>query len=453
MEQQKEKEFVAVKGTEGLFSDFDSVAKKVFYVSVIGLGYVGLPLAILCEEKGYKVSGVDNDAAKAEKLKKRIAPYLNKAESELFKKSGISIYTEDFAIADSDVIIVCVPTPVYEDHSPNLEPLISAAEMIGKNLRRGQLVVIESTVNPGVCDEVVLPILESRSGLKAGADFFFAHCPERINPGDEKFSVRTIPRVIGANDEESLARAKSFYESILDAKVFPMRSLKEAEAVKIVENSFRDINIAFVNELAMSFDRLGIDLMNVIAGASTKPFSFMAHFPGCGVGGHCIPVDPYYLISYAKKNGFTHKFLSLAREINNSMPIYTVDALVDLLRPKNGDLSGVPIALLGLSYKRDVPDIRESPAMVILAELAKRGASVRTFDPFITDRSTAKSLDEALTGAMAVIVATDHSVFRSALTPELFRRKKIAAVVDGRNFLPKEEFVAAGIRFRGIGRR
>ncbi len=440
------------KSVDFFFSQLFSPKEKSRSVSVVGLGYVGLPLALRCEERGYQVSGVDIDSAKVDRLKKRIAPYLNETETEFFKKSTMSIHTDDAVLRTSRVVIVCVPTPVYEDHAPNLEPLVAAAEMVGRNLRHRQVIIIESTVNPGVCDDVVLPLLESMSGLKAGRDFFFAHCPERINPGDSRYSVRTIPRVVGANDPESLARAKAFYASILDAEIFPMQSLKEAEAVKIVENSFRDINIAFVNELAMSFDRLGIDISHVIAGASSKPFSFMPHFPGCGVGGHCIPVDPYYLISYAKQNGFTHRFLSLAREINNYMPIYTVNTLARLIDEDGGSLEGVPVALLGLSYKRDVPDIRESPALTILEELKKRGALPRAFDPLIPDHSTVKSLDEALAGARGVIVATDHSVFRSALTPSRLQKEGVEAIVDGRNFLDKEAFLAAGIAFKGIGR-
>ncbi len=424
-------------------------------VTVIGLGYVGLPLALMAETEGYRVFGIDTDIEKVEALKRKSAPHLSEQEKKLFQKSKFHIRTDGSPLADSDIVLVCVPTPVYADHAPNLEPLIGATELVAANLSEGQLVIIESTVNPGVCEEVLIPILERVSGLAAGKDFFFAHCPERINPGDDRWTLATINRVIGANDATSLARASIFYESILDADVYPMQSLKEAEAVKIVENSFRDINIAFVNELAMSFDKLGIDVTNVIKGASTKPFSFMAHFPGCGVGGHCIPVDPYYLISYAAENGFTHRFLSAAREINNGMPHYTVNLmagiLADAYTESKASLDGKQIALLGLSYKRDVPDLRESPALEIKEELERQGATVRVFDPFLPTQSTAKTLEEAITGADGIILATDHSAF-TALTPALCRKAGVSAIVDGRNFLPKDRFVAAGISYKGIGR-
>ncbi len=421
-------------------------------VAIIGLGYVGLPLAILSEERGYSVLGIDIDEEKRELLKRRIAPSLTAEEQTAFQKSSLRIHADGKALAEADIVLICVPTPVYEDHTPDFAPLMSATELVGLNLREGQLIVVESTINPGVCEELVIPLLEKRSGLKAGTNFFFAHCPERINPGDNRWSVRTIARVIGADDEESLSRATDFYRSILDAEIHPMKSLKEAEAVKVVENSFRDINIAFVNELAMSFDKLGIDVVNVINGASTKPFSFMAHYPGCGVGGHCIPVDPYYLITYAAQNGFTHRFLSLARDINNKMPRYAVDLLSSTLRQKlHRSLKGTDITLLGLSYKKDISDLRESPALEIQRDLLRRGAAVRTFDPLLPHISTAKDLDSALSGATAVILATDHTVFRE-LTPATLLRHGVTVIIDGRNCLPKEVFEQAGIIYKGIGR-
>jgi UDP-N-acetyl-D-glucosamine dehydrogenase len=286
-------------------------------VAVVGLGYVGLPLALLAARKGYTTYGIDIDQNKIDKLAKRIPPYKDADVQRELKKSTM-IATRDISkVQEVSTVVICVPTPVFSNHMPNLEPVQKACEGIAPYLHKDQLVILESTVNPGVCESIVIPILEEISGLKAGEDFYVAHCPERINPGDKKWNVENIPRVVGSLEEKGLKLAKDFYESILVSKVKKMKSLKEAEAVKIVENSFRDINIAFVNELARSFAKLGIDVVNVIDGASTKPFAFMAHYPGCGVGGHCIPVDPYYLIQYAKQNGFQHKFLELARRINN----------------------------------------------------------------------------------------------------------------------------------------
>lgn len=421
-------------------------------VSVVGLGYVGLPLAFRLEERGYRVVGIDTDSEKVRALRSKVAPQLASEEQAQLARSAMRLFQdpEHAYLRRAAIIIVCVPTPVDDAHMPDLGPLTRAIESIGTYLSPGQLVIVESTVNPGVCDEVLLPILESRSGLTVGTDFFFAHCPERINPGDEKWTVATIPRVVGAGDAESLARARTFYESVLDAQVFPMASLKEAEAVKIVENSFRDINIAFVNELAMSFHRLGIDVMRVIEGASTKPFSFIPHTPGCGVGGHCIPVDPYYLISYAEKNGFTHRFLSIAREVNNGMPKFTVDVLEETLVARGIDPRTATVALLGLTYKRDVPDLRESPALVIERDLRARGVTVVTYDPLVPEHASASSLEEALAGADCALIAADHTAFR-ALTPEDFARHGVSVVIDGKNCLPKDAFLAAGITYRGIG--
>ena len=230
-----------------------------------------------------------------------------------------------------------------------------------------------------------------------------------------------------------------------------MGSLKEAEAVKVVENSFRDINIAFVNELAMSFSKLGIDVINVINGAATKPFAFMAHFPGCGVGGHCIPVDPYYLIDYAKQNGFEHDFLELARKINSNMPKFTAEKVVLGLNEIKMAINEAKIAVLGLAYKPNIDDCRESPAFALIKVLEKYGASVVTFDPFVPSRSTAKSLEEALKDASAIVIATCHDQFKN-LEPEYLLKNGVKVVVDGRNCLPKEKFVAAGIIYKGVGR-
>jgi nucleotide sugar dehydrogenase len=309
---------------------------------------------------------------------------------------------------------------------------------------------LESTVNPGVCEEVVMPIFD-HAGYKIGKDYFLAHCPERINPGDPKWNVTNIPRVVGSYDAEGLKIALEFYQSIVDAVIRPMKSLREAEAVKIVENSFRDINIAFVNELARSFDKWGIDTKDVILGAATKPFAFMPHFPSCGVGGHCIPVDPYYLIERAKESGFDHKFLRTAREINNAMPNYTVELLQDELNNLGIAMKGTKVGIMGISYKANVDDVRESPAIKIIEIAKEYGAKVSVFDPHILKDSTVKSLEALLKNSEALILVTDHKEFVE-IDPKLFKKFKIKVIIDGKNCLDKNAIKKLGIVYKGIGR-
>jgi UDP-N-acetyl-D-glucosamine dehydrogenase len=423
-------------------------------VAIVGLGYVGLPLALLAAHKGYRVYGIDIQASKVELLRKGESPITDPVIKENLRtvpKDLISFGTDYTEVKDASIIVICVPTPVRDNHTPDLGPVENAARGIAAHLRAGSLIILESTVNPGVSEDVILPILEKASGLKGGKDFDLAHCPERINPGDPKWRVENIPRVVGSLTEEGLKRAVEFYESIIENSITPMGSLKEAEAVKIVENSFRDINIAFVNELAMSFSRLGIDVIEVIKGASTKPFAFMAHYPSCGVGGHCIPVDPYYLIEYAQKNGFHHDFLSLARRINNKMPEFTVEQLILALNKREMAIKGSVVAVLGLAYKPNIDDCRESPAFHVIKELERHEAKVRVFDPHVPSKSTVQNLDEALEGADAVVIVTAHDEFR-ALTPEALAARKVKVMVDGCNCLDKNEFAPSPVTYAGIGR-
>ncbi len=420
-------------------------------IAIVGLGYVGLPLALLAARKGYSVTGIDCDNQKVAKINKKILPFVDEDLSLQLKSSTLKATTEWSCIEDTYAVIVCVPTPVDHQHHPDLNPIKDSCIEIAKHIKEGHLIIIESTVNPGVCNEVVIPILEEYSGMKAGKDFYVAHCPERINPGDTKWNVENIPRVMGSLEPVGLKIALDLYSSILHASITPMKSLKEAEAVKIVENSFRDVNIAFVNELAQSFSHLGIDIVNVINGASTKPFSFMAHFPGCGVGGHCIPVDPYYLIEYAKKNGFKHRFLALARKINNGMPDFTGSLVEEALLNQDIEIKGAKIAVLGLAYKANIGDCRESPAFEIIAYLEKKGARVVAYDPHALELSNVKTLDDALQNSSAVVIATAHDEF-TKLKPEYFKSHGVNIVIDGRNCLAEDAFIEAGIIYEGIGK-
>lgn len=421
-------------------------------VSIVGLGYVGLPLMCAITKKTDNiVAGYDVSNEKINLIKAGKCPVDDKQCEEDLRQVKLNVSAEIEILDGTDVFIICVPTPVLDDYIPDLEPVKNAAREIAEYLHKGNYVIIESTINPGVCDEVVIPILEEKTGLKAGADFDLAHCPERINPGDPKWNVYNIPRNIGSTGPEATKFLADFYRSFVDAEINEMPDLKTTEATKIIENTFRDINIAYVNELAKSFDVLGIDLLTVIKGASNKPFAFMPHYPGCGVGGHCIPVDPYYLIERAKQSGFDHKFLKIARDINNSMPEYTVDLLAQGLNKYEKSLKKTNIGLLGMSYKANVGDLRQSPSIEIKKILLEREADLNIYDRYFPDLSTCENLEEILEKSFAIIIATDHREFKN-ITPALLKKYDVNVVIDGKNCLDKAAFIDSGIYYKGIGR-
>ena len=417
-------------------------------VAIVGLGYVGLPLACLCAEKGMYVYGVDTDKARAALISRGVSPINDPELQEAIKKEKgrIRVSSPEEAIKNSESVIVCVPTPVDEKHLPDLAALKGACEAIAKSIQNDTLVVIESTIFPGTVEEVVLPILK-----KSNVGFCLAHCPERIDPGNKKFTIKNIPRVVAGIDKESTKRAAEFYRKIIDANVLELSSVKAAEATKIMENTFRDVNIAFVNEMAKSFDKAGIDITEVIKAASTKPFSFMAHYPGAGVGGHCIAVDPYYLISKAKEMGFNHDFLILARKINESMPQYTVSLLENELKKLNKTLNGAKVGILGLAYKPNVDDARESTSFEIMRILNEKNAEVFVFDPHVKKGSNVTGIDGLLEKSDYIILATAHDEFKDADLNKL-KENNIKIVIDGRNCLDKEKIKSMGILYRGIGR-
>ena len=417
-------------------------------VSIVGLGYVGLPLACLCAGKDYATYGIDISQRRIEAIKNGNSPIDDGQLKETFNRVK---FTADFRVVrNTDIVVICVPTPLDEYHCPDFGSLISACRAIAANLRRGHLIIVESTVSPGTCQGTIQPILEA-SGLKVGRDFDIAHCPERIDPGNKRWSVSNVPRVLGATSPEGLSKALSFYRSILEADVIPMKSIKEAEATKVVENAFRDLNIAFVNELAKSFDKMGIDVTEVIKAASTKPYAFLSHYPGCGVGGDCIPVSPWYLIRRAEEYGFDHKLLRLAREINKSMPEYTVQLLFEALAEIGTSNGTVNIGILGLSHKADVSDMRLSPAYEIIDLLRTANAKVQTYDPLVPEQSTVKSLDELLEKSEALVLVTPHREFVNMNLDKL-KDNKIKVVIDGRNCLDKGKIQKLGVTYRGIGR-
>lgn len=409
-------------------------------IAVIGLGYVGFPLAQQAQKKGFDVLGIDQDKRKIESIDNFIHP----VEGTVLDKKMNVVLAKDALLSDSDVVVICVPTPVDQLKIPDLRPVTSAVELVTKTMGSNKpLVVVESTINPGVMEDIVKPQFD-KVGYVIGKDYYLAHSPERINPGDPKWFVGNIPRVVGAFTKEGLDKAYSFYTSILDAPIKKMSTIRAAEATKVVENSFRDVNIAFANELAKSFEKMNIDIMEVMSGAATKPFAFMAHYPGCGVGGHCIPVDPYYLIEKAKSVGFDHKFLRAARAINNSMPEYLVNKVQDTLNYHELSVKGTTIGLLGLSYKANVGDLRESPALVVKELLEKKGATVLTCDPYIKE-SDYTSLSELQNETDILVLTTNHSDFSAV------DFSKVKAFIDGRNMFYGNE--PTNCTYTGIGRK
>lgn len=423
-------------------------------VTIVGLGYVGLPLACLCAEKSLKVFGLDVDENKVNSINKQESPiedeYLIQKLKNLKNKVHATINADE-CIPNSDVVIVCVPTPVDRNNSPDLTALMESVSSVSKHIKEGTLLVIESTIYPGTIEEIVLPILKKQKFDAYRNEIFVAHCPERIDPGNRKWTIENLPRVVGGITKESSKKAAEFYRGIIDADVVELTNVKAAEATKIMENTFRDVNIAFVNEMAKSFDKAGIDIAEVIKGASTKPFAFMPHYPGAGVGGHCISVDPYYLIEKAKQLGFNHEFLMLARKINNSMPHYTIELLENELKKLEKTIKRAKIGVLGLAYKANVDDIRESPSFDIINILKAKNADVFVFDPHVIKGSNVKDINELLNKSDYLILATDHSEFRN-IDLNLLKKNRILAIIDGRNCLDKEKIKSMGILYHGIGR-
>lgn len=419
-------------------------------IVIVGLGYVGLPLAVAIAEVGkYEVLGVDVVAPKVKNINEKKSPFYDPELEERLKKIDLKATIDFNKAKDADYYIICVPTPVTDLFEPDLTPLKSASLSVSKVMKKGSRIVIESTINPGVCEEEVIPVIEEGSGLKVGKDFELAHCPERINPGDPRWSVYNIPRNIGASTRKGAEEIAEFYRTFIKAPINVVSSLKVAESTKIIENTFRDINIAYVNELAKSFDKMGIDLVETIQAASNKPFAFMAHFPGCGVGGHCIPVDPYYLIKRAKQSGFDHQFLKIAREVNNSMPAYTVGLLQEGLNKIASSVKGTKVLVYGLSYKADVGDLRESPALEIIKLLKKLEADMLLFDPHLPEKSNIESMEAGLKSAKALLIATNHKEIK---TVDFSKYPNIKVIIDGRNCLDKQKIEKLGIYYKGIGR-
>ncbi len=409
-------------------------------IGVIGLGYVGLPLVKLFLEKGFRVAGFDIDPVKVVKLNRgrSYIRHIPAAELKGYLAAKKFTATSDFRrLRDVDAVIICVPTPLDGHGSPDLSYVLGTTVTIAEHLRRGQLVVLESTTYPGTTREEMRPVLEA-SGLRAGRDFFLAFSPEREDPGNKSFSTATTPKIVGGVTPDCLRTAKALYDQVV-VRTVPVSSAETAEAAKLLENIFRSVNIALVNELKMIFDRMGIDVWEVIRAASTKPFGFMPFYPGPGLGGHCIPIDPFYLTWKAKEVDYQTKFIELAGEINRAMPYYVIAKTVEALGKRGRPVKGARILVLGIAYKKDIDDPRESPSVKILSLLQKAGARVSYNDPFIPratgyreypdmDLKSVPVTAARLRAADAVIIATDHSDYdfgRIAATAKL--------VIDTRN--------------------
>ena len=361
----------------------ERIAKRTARIGIIGLGYVGLPLARAFADKGFSVLGFDVDSAKVAKLR-RGESYIGHISAEAVRDMRERHFdaTSDFGrLSEADAVIICVPTPLTDAREPDLTYIVKSAKAVAAALRPGQLIVLESTTYPGTTREVVLPLLEA-SGLRAGKDFFLAFSPEREDPGNPKFSAPTIPKVVGGLDEQALALAADLYGQVV-VQVVRVSSPEVAEACKILENTYRAINIALVNELKIVYDRMGIDVWEVIEAAKTKPFGYQAFYPGPGLGGHCIPIDPFYLTWAARRYGLNTRFIELAGEINTSMPHYVIHKLGDALNECGKPIKGSKILLLGMAYKKDVDDPRESPGFELMDLLLKKGAALRYHDPYI----------------------------------------------------------------------
>ncbi|OWY71298.1 UDP-N-acetyl-D-glucosamine dehydrogenase [cyanobacterium TDX16] len=416
------------------------IRSKKAVVGIMGMGYVGLPLARTFGNSGFTCIGFDVDPNKVRMLNagKSYIKHIPDAMIAGLKKAGRFRATADFReLRKPDAIIICVPTPLSKTRDPDMTYVESTANAIAKELRKGQLVILESTTYPGTTRELVLPILEKGSGLKAGRDFFLAFSPEREDPGRKDYSTETIPKVVGGLNPASRKLAVALYSGAIRA-VVPVGSCEVAEAAKILENVYRCVNIAMVNELKTLFDKMGIDVWEVINAAKTKPFGFSAFYPGPGLGGHCIPIDPFYLTWKARQYGESTRFIELAGEINTRMPEYVINRLMNAMNDHGKALKGSKILVLGLAYKKDVDDIRESPSIELIHLLWKHGAKVDYNDPHVPKTHKGREHDLGmksvpLTAAQlkkydAAIISTDHSAYDYAM---IVKNSKL--VIDTRN--------------------
>ena len=415
----------------------EKIEARTARAAVVGLGYVGLPLAVELARAGYSAIGVESSAEKVAALG-RGQSYIPDVEAALFAQlvadGRFEAFTDDSVLETADTISICVPTPLRKTKDPDLSHVITAAESVAKRVKPGALIILESTTYPGTTEELILPILE-HSGRRVGQDFFLCFSPERVDPGNARFRTRDIPKVLGGVTEDCTRLGAALYEKVVE-RVVPVGSPRVAEMVKLLENTFRMINIGLANEMAIMCSHVGVDVWEVIEAAATKPFGFMPFYPGPGLGGHCIPVDPHYLSWKTKQAGYEPRFIQLASEINGRMPAFVVDKIQQALNGVRKAVNGAKVHLVGVAYKRNVADLRESPALDIAGLLERMGADVGFSDPFVAalrlgDRELeGRPLDEAAPEADCVVVITDHDGVDYMLLAE-----KASLIVDTRNAL------------------
>ena len=418
----------------------EKIQSRTARTGVVGLGYVGLPLAVELAKAGFRTTGIDLDARKIQAIAEGRSYIPDVPTSDVLElhRAGRLDATTDFAVVrELDTINICVPTPLRKTKDPDMSYIVSAVEAIAGHLHPGMLIILESTTYPGTTDEVVQPLLEA-TGLKAGVDFFIAFSPERVDPGNPTFQTHNVPKVVGGLTPTCSRLAAALYGSAIET-IVPVSSTRVAEMVKLLENTFRAVNIGLVNELALMCDRMNIDVWEVVEAARTKPFGFMAFYPGPGLGGHCIPIDPFYLSWKAKQSGFDPRFIELAGHINAGMPHYVVEKVADALNTRRKAVNGSRILIAGVAYKRDIDDMRESPALDIMGLLHAKGAQVAYADPYVPEvhgREWPGGFDiravDLTRGAIAeydcVVIATEHKAFDyAALVAEA------ELIVDTRN--------------------
>ena len=435
----------------------EKIRSRQAVVGICGLGYVGLPLALTFGETGFPVLGFDIDQRKIDALARgdSYIKHIDSARVKKLQQPGNKLWTAtlDFRRASSaDVLIMCVPTPLTPAREPDMSYIENTARAIGPFVRSGQLVVLESSTYPGTTEEVVKPILEQLSGLRAGVDFFLAFSPEREDPGNPKFNTANIPKVVGGYTPKCTQIACELYAAAI-TKVVPMRGTREAELTKLLENIFRSVNIALVNELKLLCERMNIDVFEVIDAAATKPFGFMPFYPGPGLGGHCIPIDPFYLTWKAREFEFQTRFIELAGEINTGMPYHVVERTMDALNDHGKSLKGSKILVMGLAYKKNIDDCRESPCIRVIELLRQKGAEVEYHDPYVPKMKEMRhqpkymlemasvDLATAVPAADAVVILTDHD---NIDYEQLVRDAKL--VIDTRNATKKVTFGRDKIR-------